>query len=917
MPAFIRHQNSAGLLTHPAAGYEGRALRTRGSRLLLTCLFLLPAAGVFALGEPQLTIKAGEYVVNRPTYPLTKAYNRYQVAHPEIKIVPFEPLRLQGALAGADSSTLMSFAGKTAPDVVFMQFHKLRAYAKNNFVMDLSDFIGEDTDGDGYISDREARWKDWTELRPQVRSAGTIDGKPYGVPIGDFLIGLNYRRDLLESLFQKSAVQHVPENFDELFYICQKATSPQLTIRGAKYPFGRKGIYLSKNGWDWLPWLWAAGGNAVEQGKQNPKTGKWHWFAKEELDFTDPETGENLRHQPSRWRATFASAAGMEAMSFYWKLCHQPWILDPVVDPVTGDNEPITLTGDDVERGFVVLDDGRRVELAPGDVRFGVARGVLGGDDAMAIEMFVRGETVFTYEQPIAFLAKCLGQGLTEQQVGFMPVPEGMSEGARPAFLWENQWLGINYQDRDDPARSRAVFDILTYCSRNYTRFQVAHAVERNLGEIVRPDLLEEFGYFEYVDQVPPHLRQAYSLVGKYARTEPYEGFWQPVQDVLIGGVIEELFASRDYDWRTGLRQAEGKANTEYLSKRPEEKMRELRKVGYPLFALFAAIVVGLFLYFFKVMRDRYLSGQDAAALKKDYRSGGVVGRFAPLFMIGPAFLLIAMWAYYPMLKGSVMSFQDYRIVGRSEWVGIDNFITVALSRDFYRYLFITFKYVFLSLAIGFVSPIALSLLLNEVPRGKLFFRMVFLLPRVSVPLVITFLWKAMYHPTEAGFFNSVLLKVGLIDHPLKFYDDPNLALLSCIIPSVWAGMGMGSLIYLAALKSVPEDFYEASEIDGAGIFHRLFYITLPTLKPLIVINFIGVCIHTFHSMGNIFVMTGGGPNGATTVLSLAIWRHAFVNLDFSMATATAWILGSLLIGFTIYQLRFLQKVEFRRAEIN
>jgi oligogalacturonide transport system permease protein len=83
------------------------------------------------------------------------------------------------------------------------------------------------------------------------------------------------------------------------------------------------------------------------------------------------------------------------------------------------------------------------------------------------------------------------------------------------------------------------------------------------------------------------------------------------------------------------------------------------------------------------------------------------------------------------------------------------------------------------------------------------------------------------------------------------------------------------------------------------------------------VINFIGVCIHTFHSMGNIFVMTGGGPNGATTVLSLAIWRHAFVNLDFSMATATAWILGSLLIGFTIYQLRFLQKVEFRRAEIN
>jgi ABC-type sugar transport system permease subunit len=887
--------------------------RTRSCFLLL----LSVAAAAQAATEPQMVIKAGEYVVNRPTYPLTKAYNKYQIAEPAVKIIPFEPLRLQGALAGADSSTLMSFAGKTAPDVVFMQFHKLRAYARNNFIMDLSDFIGEDRDRDGYISDDETLWEDWKRLRAEVRSAGTIDGEPYGVPIGDFLIGLNYRKDILESLFEKSKIQRIPQDFDELFYLCQKATAPQLTIRGAKYAFGRKGLYLSKNGWDWLPWLWAAGGNCVEQGKQNPDTGKWHWYPKEEIDFIDPETGESLRQQPSRWLATFASEAGMEAMEFYWKLCHQPWILDTKLDPETNDYEPITLTEEDVDRGYVIVHEDRRIDFGKADVRYGVARGVLGGDDDVAIEMFARGETVFTYEQPIAFLAKCLGRGLTEQQIGFMPVPAGMSEDARPAFFWENQWLGINYQLKDNPEKSRVVFDILSYCSRNYTRFQVAHAVERNLGEIVRPDLLREFGYFEYLDEVPPHLAEAYSLVEKYARTEPYEGFWQPVQDLLIGGVIEELFASRDYDWRTGLKQAEEKANTEYLSKRPEEKMRELRKVGYPLFAIFAALVLGLFLYFFKVMREKYLSGQDAAALKRRYQSRGVFGKFAPLLMIGPAFCLIAMWAYYPMLKGSVMSFQDYRIVGESEWVGIDNFITVALSRDFYRYLLITFKYVFLSLAIGFVSPIFLSLLLNEVPRGKLFFRMVFLLPRVSVPLVITFLWKAMYHPTEAGFFNSALLKLGLIDHPLKFYDDPNIALLCCIIPSVWAGMGMGSLVYLAALKSVPDDLYEAAEMDGAGIIQRLWYVTLPTLKPLIVINFIGVCIHTFHSMGNIFVMTGGGPNGATTVLSLAIWRHAFVNLDFSMATATAWILGSLLIGFTIYQLKFLQKVEFRRAEIN
>lgn len=883
--------------------------------LFVLSLTLLPCLG--AAEQEIMVIKASEYFVNRPRYPSTRAYNEYQALNPNVKIMPFEPLQLQGALAGTDSSVLMSFAGKTAPDVVMTQFHKLRAFARNNFIMDLSEFIGEDTDGDGYISDEEALWEPWKSLRPQVRSAGTIDGKPYGVPKGDFLLGLCYRRDTLESLFEKSKVKHVPENFEELFYLCQKATSPQIEIRGAKYNFGRRGIHLSTYGWDWYPWLWAAGGDCVQQGKYNPKTDKWHWYKKEELHFIDPETGESLSSQQTRWKATFASEAGMEAMELYWRFCHQPWILDDQLDPETQDREPINLTDDDVRQGFVTLQDGRQVHFEPRNVRIGVARGYQGGDDVNAQEVFGNGEVVFTYAMPLYFLANCLQLGLTAQQIGFMPLPKGMGPQGTFAFFWENQWLGINYLLKDDPAKKQVVFDIITHSARRFTEFQVVNAVENNLAEVMRPDLLQQFGYFEYVDQVPKHLADAFALVEQYGRTEPYEGFWQPVQDVVLGGLVEEVFASASFDWRKGLIEAEHKANTEYLSKRPEEKMRELRRVGYPIFAVFLTLFIGMFLYFLRVMREKYLSGMDASALRQRHRSSGVFGKIIPIVMIGPALCLIAIWAYYPMIKGSLMSFQDYKLVGDSDWVGIDNFITVALSADFYRYLLITFKFVFLNLSMGFIAPIVLALLLNEVPRGKLFFRMVYMLPRVSVPLVITFLWKTMYHPTEAGFFNSLFLRLGLITQPLKFYDDPNIALFCCILPQVWASMGIGSLIYLAALKSVPEDLYEAAEIDGASITQRLFSITLPTLKPLILINFIGACINTFHSMGNIFVMTGGGPNGATTVLSLAIWRHAFVNLDFGMATATAWILGTMLIGFTIYQLKFLQKVEFRRAEVN
>lgn len=139
---------------------------------------------------------------------------------------------------------------------------------------------------------------------------------------------------------------------------------------------------------------------------------------------------------------------------------------------------------------------------------------------------------------------------------------------------------------------------------------------------------------------------------------------------------------------------------------------------------------------------------------------------------------------------------------------------------------------------------------------------------------------------------------------------------MACVIvPGVWAGAGMGSLIYLAALKSVPDDLYEAASIDGAGIRTRIMRITLPTILPLVLINFVGAFIATFQGMGSIFLLTFGGPGKETMVMSMAIWREAYVNLRFSLATSYAWILGSILIGFTYLQLRILRRVDFRRAK--
>ena len=135
---------------------------------------------------------------------------------------------------------------------------------------------------------------------------------------------------------------------------------------------------------------------------------------------------------------------------------------------------------------------------------------------------------------------------------------------------------------------------------------------------------------------------------------------------------------------------------------------------------------------------------------------------------------------------------------------------------------------------------------------------------------------------------------------------------MACVVvPGIWAGAGPGSIIYLAALKTVPDELYEASEMDGASPFQKIRHVTLPYLKALVIINFFGAFIGSFHATQNIFDMTMGGPEKATHTLSLEIFFNAFFYLKFGYATAMAWIMGSMLIGFTLYQLRIFQRVTF------
>jgi len=226
-----------------------------------------------------------------------------------------------------------------------------------------------------------------------------------------------------------------------------------------------------------------------------------------------------------------------------------------------------------------------------------------------------------------------------------------------------------------------------------------------------------------------------------------------------------------------------------------------------------------------------------------------------------------------------------------------------------------TLLYMGLSLGFGFVPPIILAIMLQEVSHAKLLYRVIYYLPAVISGVIVIYLWKLLYNPSDAGALNQILMALGLPKS--RWIQNESLAMLCVVIPSVWAGMGPGSLIYLAALKNIPNELYEAAEIDGAGFLAKIRYIVLPSLKALIIIQLIAAFIVAAQSSDFILVMTFGGPNEATKVADLLIFEKAYLYLKFGLATTMAWMLSLLLMGFTVLQIKYISRMEFRVAKDN
>ncbi len=818
---------------------------------------------------------------------------------PDIRVKAWGGLSLPGA-AGR-STLMMGIAGNSGPDAFLGWFHIIRSDVDQGFLYPLNEWIGKDKNGDGQISDSESIWTGWKRVPKLLRQVSTVNGKVYGVPLSStYYIGIVYRIDLVK----KAGLDpnKPPRTWDEFMYWSQKLTYPNKIIPGSPVPRGQRGFSCISQGFMWLPWLNSAGGSPLIQYRKSPKTGKTYSFSMEATEFVAPDTHEDLSQVPPSWRADFASDAGQRAMGFYHRLRWQKWIRDP------GTGEPVNLTNEQAASGSVKVGS-RTVAFKPEDVIVGAMRPSLTPQDNV-FEMLARGEVAMLewYYQDLK--GTFTSVGLNPELLAVCPFPAG--PGGRQVVQRQQHFAVATESIGRRPKRERdAVWELVR-------RFGDQRAYDENVKSQVlfgqarfcNPSDLTRLGFGDYVREIPTSMQQMYKDIdnGKvWVRTEPFVGYWVSMDIAIMSNVTTLIFSDsgEKFDYVKALKNTQTEANSGVMFKRSDKELSRYRPVAGVIVG-----IVGLFLVVIVVLLIRANMVQVTRAGSK----AGAYPKWLPWLLLLPALASIAAWGYYPLLRGLVMAFQDYHIVGESKMIGLDNFIDVFLNPNFYIYISKTCKFVALNFVLAFFTPIILALLLAEVPKLKVFFRTLFFLPQMTSPLVVTLLWKTIYDPTESGLLNQILAFMHIARQ--DWLGNPSFAMAATILPGVWAGSGLASLIYLAALKSVPEEVYEAADLDAAGMWAKLRYMVWPSLLPLILINFLGTTIGTFQSMGNIFLLTFGGPGKETMVLPLAIWIEAYNNLRFSVATSMAWVMGTALISLSYLQIRLLRKVDFRRAEI-
>ncbi|RIK55885.1 MAG: ABC transporter permease [Chloroflexi bacterium] len=268
---------------------------------------------------------------------------------------------------------------------------------------------------------------------------------------------------------------------------------------------------------------------------------------------------------------------------------------------------------------------------------------------------------------------------------------------------------------------------------------------------------------------------------------------------------------------------------------------------------------------------------------------------------IMPFILGFLFWFLTPALIAVWLTFTDWNLIRPARYIGLDNILRLGTDKLFWQSLKVTTLYTLASVPLGLVLAFLLALLINTKVKGIAFFRTIYYLPSIVPAVASAVLWAWIFN-TEFGLLNAVLRVFGI--PRIAWLQDPTFALWALIIMSLW-GLGGAMIIYLAGLQGIPDVFYEAAEIDGAGRWSQLWNITIPLLSPVIFFNLIMSIIGTFQVFTAGFLLTNGGPQNATLFYVLYLYRNGFQYLDMGYSAALAWVLFLIILMLTALIFRY------------
>jgi multiple sugar transport system permease protein len=265
-----------------------------------------------------------------------------------------------------------------------------------------------------------------------------------------------------------------------------------------------------------------------------------------------------------------------------------------------------------------------------------------------------------------------------------------------------------------------------------------------------------------------------------------------------------------------------------------------------------------------------------------------------------PAVLGLLLFYIGPMIASFIFSFTDYNMLSSPEWIGLGNYRTLIHDDIFWKSLKVTTIYSVFSVPLVLLTGFCLAVLLNQKIPGVVIFRSIFYLPTVMSGVAVATLWRWIFN-SDFGLINLALDKVGIIGP--GWLIDERYALPSLIAMSLWTAGG-SMLIFLAGLQDIPTDLYEAAELDGAGRWRRLRDVTVPMISHVTFFNLVLGIIGALQVFTEAFVMTQGGPNNSTMLLSLYLYNTAFEFLKMGYASALAWVMFMIVLVLTLLVLK-------------